>query len=120
MLHFAHGYLAQSFFSVHSNQREDEYGGSAESRSRFLIETIAAVRKVWPEDRPLTARFAVSEFDGRDEETLADSIALVSRFKDEGLDAIDVSVGFSTPAAQIPWGPNFMAKMAARVPRKPA
>ena len=55
------------------------------------------------------------EFDGRDGETLADSIALVSRFKDEELDAIDVSVGFSTPAAQIPWGPNFMAKTAARV-----
>ncbi|MDI9690600.1 NADH:flavin oxidoreductase/NADH oxidase, partial [Burkholderia cenocepacia] len=25
-LHFAHGYLGQSFFSVHSNQRTDEYG----------------------------------------------------------------------------------------------
>jgi 2,4-dienoyl-CoA reductase-like NADH-dependent reductase (Old Yellow Enzyme family) len=114
-LHFAHGYLAQSFFSSHSNQREDEYGGSAENRGRFLVETLAAVRKVWPEDRPLTARFGVIEFDGRDEETLAESIALVSRFKTEGLDFIDVSVGFSTPAAQIPWGPGFMAKTAARV-----
>ena len=27
-LHFAHGYLGQSF-SVHANQRDDEYGGSA-------------------------------------------------------------------------------------------
>ena len=115
MLHFAHGYLAQSFFSIHSNQREDEYGGSAENRGRFLLETLAAVRKVWPEDRPLTARFGVIEFDGRDEETLKESIALVSRFRDAGLDAIDVSVGFSTPTAQIPWGPNFLAETAARV-----
>jgi 2,4-dienoyl-CoA reductase-like NADH-dependent reductase (Old Yellow Enzyme family) len=115
VLHFAHGYLAQSFFSVHSNQRTDAYGGSAENRGRFLVETLAAVRKVWPEDRPLTARFGVIEFDGRDEETLAESIALVSRLKAEGLDFIDVSVGFSTPSAQIPWGPNFMAKLAHRV-----
>lgn len=115
MLHFAHGYLAQSFFSQHSNQRTDEYGGSVENRGRFLVETIAAVRKVWPEDRPLTARFGVIEFDGQDEQTLAESIALINRFKDEGLDAIDVSIGFSTPAAQIPWGPNFMARTAARV-----
>ncbi|MGC1303906.1 MAG: NADH:flavin oxidoreductase/NADH oxidase [Caulobacteraceae bacterium] len=115
VLHFAHGYLAQSFFSAHSNQREDEYGGSAENRGSFLIETLAAVREVWPEDRPLTARFGVIEFDGRDEETLAESIALVGRLKTEGLDFIDVSIGFSTPSAQIPWGPSFMAETAARV-----
>ncbi|MDQ1194416.1 NADH:flavin oxidoreductase/NADH oxidase [Agrobacterium sp. SORGH_AS 787] len=115
MLHFAHGYLAQSFFSVHSNQRQDEYGGSPENRGRFLIETLAAVRKVWPENLPLTARFGVIEFDGRDEETLRESIALVRRFKETGLDAIDVSVGFSTPTAQIPWGANFLAEIAARV-----
>lgn len=34
-LHFAHGYLAQSFFSVHANKRTDQYGGDATGRSRF-------------------------------------------------------------------------------------
>jgi 2,4-dienoyl-CoA reductase-like NADH-dependent reductase (Old Yellow Enzyme family) len=115
VLHFAHGYLGQSFFSTHSNQRDDEYGGSAENRGRFLVETLAAVRKVWPEHLPLTARLGVIEFDGRDAETLAESIDLVGRLKTEGLDFIDVSIGFSTPAAQIPWGPNFMARTAERV-----
>ena len=37
-LHFAHGYLAQSFLSVHANQRSDAYGGSANHRGRFLRE----------------------------------------------------------------------------------
>jgi NADPH2 dehydrogenase len=118
MLHFAHGYLGQSFFSVHSNKRQDAYGGSAENRGRFLLETLAAVREVWPEDLPLTARFGVLEFDGRDEETLAESIALVGRFRKAGLDFIDVSMGFSTPEAKIPWGPNFMAPIAERVRRE--
>lgn len=117
-LHFAHGYLGQSFFSAHSNQREDEYGGSFENRSRFLVETLAAVRKVWPEDRPLAARFGVIEYDGRDEQTLAESIDLVGRFKSEGLDFIDVSIGFSTPEARIPWGPAFLAPVAQRVRRE--
>ncbi|EAU68961.1 NADH-flavin oxidoreductase/nadh oxidase [Stigmatella aurantiaca DW4/3-1] len=118
VLHFAHGYLAQSFFSVHANQRDDTYGGSAENRGRFLVETLAAVREVWPEDRPLTARFGVIEFDGRDEETLAESIELVRRFKAHGLDFIDVSMGFSTPTANIPWAPGFIAPFAERVRRE--
>lgn len=66
-LHFAHGYLAQSFFSPHSNQRTDQYGGSFDNRARFLLETVEAVRKVWPAHLPLTARFGVIEYDGRDE-----------------------------------------------------
>ncbi len=117
-LHFAHGYLAQSFFSPHSNQRDDAYGGSAENRGRFLVETLAAVRKVWPERLPLTARFGVIEYDGRDEETLSESIALTQRLKQEGLDMLSVSVGFSTPEANIPWGPAFLAPVAERVRRE--
>nr|WP_322740768.1 oxidoreductase [Bdellovibrio sp. SKB1291214] len=102
-LHFAHGYLAQSFFSVHSNHRTDEYGGSAENRGKFLRETLAAVRKVWPAHLPLTARFGVIEFDGRDEETLSESIALIKQFREIGLDMVNVSMNFCTPTATIPW-----------------
>jgi 2,4-dienoyl-CoA reductase-like NADH-dependent reductase (Old Yellow Enzyme family) len=117
-LHFAHGYLAQSFFSPHSNQRDDRYGGSVENRGRFLSETLAAVRKVWPENLPLTMRFGVIEYDGRDEETLAESIELVKDFKRGGLDLLSVSVGFSTPDATIPWSPAFLAPVAHRIRRE--
>ncbi|MEI7340682.1 NADH:flavin oxidoreductase/NADH oxidase [Pectobacterium brasiliense] len=114
-LHFAHGYLAQSFFSVHSNKRNDQYGGSFDNRSRFLLETLAAVRDVWPQHLPLTARFGVIEFDGRDEETLQESIELTRRFKAAGLDMLSVSIGFSTPTANIPWAPAFMGPIAKQV-----
>lgn len=114
-LHFAHGYLAQSFFSAHSNKRNDQYGGSFDNRSRFLLETLAAVRDVWPQHLPLTARFGVIEFDGRDEETLQESIELTRRFKAAGLDMLSVSIGFSTPEANIPWAPAFMGPIAQQV-----
>ncbi|QHI99328.1 NADH:flavin oxidoreductase/NADH oxidase [Xylophilus rhododendri] len=117
-LHFAHGYLAQSFFSAHSNQRDDAYGGDAQRRSRFLRETLAAVREVWPENLPLTARFGVIEYDGRDEETLQDSIELVKAFKQGGLDMLNVSVGFTIPDTSIPWGPAFLAPVSERVRRE--
>lgn len=114
-LHFAHGYLGQSFFSTHSNRRTDAYGGSRENRSRFLLETLAAVREAWPERLPLTARFGVIEFDGEDERTLGESIELVREFKTGGLDLLSVSIGFSTPKAEIPWGPAFLGPIAQRV-----
>lgn len=102
-LHFAHGYLGQSFFSVHANQRTDEYGGDAHRRGRFLRETVEATRRVWPDRLPFTARFGVIEFDGRDEETLGEAIELTRDFKGLGLDLLNVSMGFSTPNAQVPW-----------------
>ena len=117
-LHFAHGYLAQSFFSSHANQRDDIYGGSVENRSRFLLETLKAVRAVWPEHLPLTIRFGVLEFDGRDEQTLLESIGLVRQFKEAGMDMLSVSMGFTIPDVSIPWGPAFMGPIAERVRRE--
>lgn len=118
-LHFAHGYLAQSFFSAHSNQRTDAYGGSFDNRARFLLETLAAVREVWPQNLPLTARFGVIEYDGKDEQTLAESIELVKQMRAAGLDLLNVSVNFVIPDVQIPWGtPAFLAPIAERVSRE--
>lgn len=117
-LHFAHGYLAQSFFSVHANQRTDQYGGDYAGRSRFLLETLAAVREVWPENLPLTARFGVIEYDGRDAQTLEESIELTKAFRDGGLDLLNVSVGFTIPDTNIPWGTPFLAPIAERVRRE--
>jgi 2,4-dienoyl-CoA reductase-like NADH-dependent reductase (Old Yellow Enzyme family) len=117
-LHFAHGYLAQNFWSPSSNQRTDHYGGSAENRGRYLLETLIAARRVWPERLPLAVRMSVVEFDGQDERMLAESIELLRQMKAEGLDTVDVSIGFNTPTAQIPWGPNLLGDIAARVLRE--
>lgn len=114
-LHFAHGYLAQSFFSPHANQRTDAYGGNADNRGRFLRETLTAVREVWPEHLPLTIRFGVIEFDGNDEQTMSDAIDLTRQFKTGGMDMMSVSMGFNTPTAKIPWAPAFMGPIAKRV-----
>ncbi|NKF24191.1 NADH:flavin oxidoreductase/NADH oxidase [Solimonas marina] len=117
-LHFAHGYLAQSFFSRAANQRTDAYGGSFDGRSRFLLETLQAVRKVWPAHLPLTARFGVIEYDGHDDQTLDESIELTRRFKAAGLDLLNVSMGFSAPGGRVPWGSGFLAPIAGRVRRE--
>ena len=50
-LHGAFGYLIDQFLQDGSNQRTDEYGGSIENRSRFLLEVVEAVASVWGTDR---------------------------------------------------------------------
>ncbi|EMI21915.1 xenobiotic reductase A [Rhodopirellula maiorica SM1] len=114
-IHFAHGYLAHEFYSPLSNKRTDSYGGDFENRIRFMMETFAAVRQVWPERLPLTARLSVTDWaDGG--VTIDDSIELIRKLKSAGLDLIDVSHGFVTPNIDhIPWGPGFMLPIAGRI-----
>jgi len=96
-LHCAHGYLINQFLSPLTNKRQDEYGGSIENRARFLKEVIAAVRQVWPHEKPLMLRVSAEEYapDGNHPSNVAHIINLV---KDEGVDIIDVSSGAVVPS----------------------
>ncbi|GAA0385588.1 alkene reductase [Brevundimonas terrae] len=49
--HCASGYLPMQFLSSNSNQRTDQYGGSAENRVRFVVETLAALSEAIGADR---------------------------------------------------------------------
>jgi len=117
-LHFAHGFLAQSFLSSHTNMRTDEYGGSLENRARFLLETVAAVKKVWPENLPLTVRLGVVEFDASPEHSFSESLQVIRWLKAAGVDFVDVGLALSTPSEQVPWAPYFMVPYAERVRRE--
>ncbi|WP_406852908.1 alkene reductase [Brevundimonas sp. BH3] len=50
-LHCASGYLPMQFLSSNTNQRTDQYGGSAENRVRFVVETLAALSEAIGADR---------------------------------------------------------------------
>ena len=42
-IHGANGYLVKQFLNPHSNQRTDDFGGSIQNRSRFLIGIVKGV-----------------------------------------------------------------------------
>lgn len=50
-LHCSSGYLPMQFLSSNSNQRSDRYGGSAENRIRFVMETLEAMGSAIGYDR---------------------------------------------------------------------
>jgi 2,4-dienoyl-CoA reductase-like NADH-dependent reductase (Old Yellow Enzyme family) len=60
-IHGAHGYLIHEFLSPLSNQRDDEYGGSFENRTRLLREIVQAVRGSWPKGAPLFVRISATD-----------------------------------------------------------
>jgi len=116
-LHAAHGYLAHEFLSPLSNHRTDDYGGSFENRIRFLLETARAVRAVWPERFPLTARISCTDWvDGG--WTPDESVELARRLKTEGVSLIDCSSGGMVGHAKIPVGPGYQVPFAERIRRE--
>ena len=56
MLHFGHDSQCSIFLSPVWNQRNDEYGGSVENRTRFAREALMAVRKTVGKDYPIMVR----------------------------------------------------------------
>ncbi len=115
-LHCAHGYLLNEFLSPLSNQRDDAYGGSFDNRVRFPLEVFAAVRDVWPRDKPVGVRISATDWvDGG--WTIDDSIALAQRLKAAGCDWIDASSGGISPAQKIPLGPGYQVPLARAIRR---
>jgi 2,4-dienoyl-CoA reductase-like NADH-dependent reductase (Old Yellow Enzyme family) len=113
-IHGAHGYLIHEFLSPLSNQRDDEYGGSFENRTRIVREIVQAVRKSWPKGAPLFVRISATDWikNGWD---LEQSIALSRELKQLGVDLIDCSSGGTVPHAKIPVGAGYQTPFAQRI-----
>jgi len=113
-LHFAHGYLVHEFLSPLSNQRDDRYGGSLENRMRLPLEIFAAVREVWPAERPLGVRVSATDWveGGWD---LAQCETLARELAARGCDWIDASSGGVSRAQEIPVGPGYQVPFARRL-----
>lgn len=116
-VHGAHGYLIHSFHSPLSNQRTDQYGGSFENRIRFTLETVEAVRAVWPDGKPLAVRLSCTDWvDGG--WTLEESVELARRLKQLGVDLIDCSAGGGSPHARAPVGAGYQVPFAEAIRRE--
>jgi 2,4-dienoyl-CoA reductase-like NADH-dependent reductase (Old Yellow Enzyme family) len=117
-LHSAHGYLGHSFLSPLSNTRNDEYGGTLENRARFLMQTIDAVRKEWPNELPLFVRLSCTDWvDGG--LTLDDTVEVAKWIAARGdVDLIDCSSGGNDPRQQIPIHPGYQVPLAETVRRE--
>jgi len=118
-IHAAHGYLIHQFLSPISNQRNDEYGGSFENRTRFILDIARAVRNAIPESMPLFTRISASDWlEGG--WTIDDSVQLSKLLKVAGVDLIDVSSGGTSSGAPVPVGPGYQVPFATKIKEEAA
>ncbi|MCF8534622.1 MAG: NADH:flavin oxidoreductase/NADH oxidase [Candidatus Nanopelagicaceae bacterium] len=113
-IHAAHGYLLHQFYSPLSNLRTDEYGGSFENRTRFLMEVAAAVRGAIPDSVPLMIRISASDWTDEGWQII-DSIELCKQLKEIGVDLIDVSSGGNLHNAPIKPVPGYQVPFAQAI-----
>ena len=113
-LHMAHGYLLASFLSPLTNQRDDEYGGDIRGRLRFPLEVFAAVRAVWPAERPIAVRISATDWapGGLSD---ADLLAIARALKQADADLIDVSSGQTVPWQEPAYGRMWQTPFADEV-----
>ena len=113
-LHCAHGYLLSSFISPLSNHRQDEFGESLENRLRFPLEVFAALRKVWPQDRPMSVRISAHDWvEGGI--TPDDAVEIAKQFKAAGVDFVDCSSGQVDKREKPVYGRMFQTPFADRI-----
>jgi len=95
-LHGAHGFLINQFLSPLTNRRTDEYGGTIENRSRFLLEVCRKVRERVGENYTVFIKLNASD---NLEGGLGINAAVYAAKKlaEAYIDAIEVSAG--TPAS---------------------
>ncbi|MEB5929044.1 NADH:flavin oxidoreductase/NADH oxidase family protein [Acinetobacter schindleri] len=97
-LHGAHGYLISQFLSPLTNKRQDQWGGSIENRTRFLLEIYKAVRAATSENFIISVKLNSADFQ-RGGITEEDVIYVFKAIDAVGIDLIEVSGGsYEAPA----------------------
>lgn len=89
-IHGAHGYLVSQFLSPLSNRRGDDWGGSAERRTRFLREVAARVRRYVGPDYPVLIKLGLADFvpNGL---LLEEGLDAVAGLEGWGIDLLEIS-----------------------------
>ncbi len=100
-VHAAHGYLVSQFLSPLANRRTDHWGGDDESRSRFLIEILRAVRESVRPGFAIGVKLNSADFQ-RGGFTEDQSREVIRRLSVERVDLIEISGGnYESPAALV-------------------
>ena len=87
------GYLINQFTAPRTNQRTDQYGGSAENRRRFPLEIVEAVREACGRDFIVIFRMSMIDL-VPEGSTREEVLALARALEAAGVDLLNTGVGW--------------------------
>lgn len=97
-VHAAHGYLLSEFLSPRVNQRDDEWGGSLENRTRLLLRIIRETRAQVGSGFSISVKLNSSDFQKGGFSPL-DAQQVAEWLNDTGVDLLEISGGsYEQPA----------------------
>lgn len=91
-IHGAHGYLVSQFLSPRHNQRTDHWGGSLDNRMRFALAVYEEIRKQVGADFGVGIKLNSADY-AKGGFSHEDSMTVVERLSQAGIDLIEVSGG---------------------------
>ncbi len=108
-IHAAHGYLISEFLAPNANRRTDDYGGSFENRTRFLLQILSAIKNRCGDEYPVGVRYNGEDYlpDGWH---LDEAVRLGPMLEAAGADWLHVSAGVygsipvTIPSMYVPHG----------------
>jgi 2,4-dienoyl-CoA reductase-like NADH-dependent reductase (Old Yellow Enzyme family) len=110
-VHAAHGYLLSSFLSPRTNQREDQYGGPTENRTRVVKDIYQRARRMVGDDFPILIKINTTDFlpGGID---LNEAVRVGKLLSEVGFAAIETSGGMweavTRKKEELGWSPVFI------------
>ena len=87
------GYLLNQFLSRHVNQREDQWGGSIENRTRFALEVVKAIRAEVGEKFIICFRLSMLDL-VHDGNTMQEVITVAQALEQAGVNLLNTGMGW--------------------------
>lgn len=123
-VHMAHGYLLSEALSLHTNKRDDRWGGEdPENRRRLPLAVIDAVREAAGDDLALSVKLNGSDYLPPDGVEPAEAAETARQLTERGVHLVEVSAGMAEAGmktAQPVHGPEdeaFLLPFAREVAR---
>jgi len=91
-LHGAHGWFLSTFLSPVTNQRRDEWGGSAAKRARSVRLIIEGIRKIAGPDYPVFIKLGLKDYHPKGQ-SAAEAVEIAMILEAAGADAFELSEG---------------------------
>src|SRR5690606_10661426 len=86
------GYLLNQFIAARTNDRTDEWGGSAEKRMRFPVEVVRRARELVG-DFPIVYRISLVDL-VEEGQTWEETVELAHRLEEAGVTAFNTGIGW--------------------------